>query len=313
MARKPRIHFPGAFYHVILRGNDRKKIFFLNEDKEYFYYLIEEGINRYGYRIHGFCLMNNHVHLAIQVGDVSLSKVIQNLSFRYTRRINQLQKKTGHLFQGRFKAILVDADNYLLELIRYIHFNPVRAKIVNKAEEYLLSSHRAYLGLVNIPWLTTDYVLSNFDDRYTIALSQYIQFMQNNPDELLSKKFRVGNQRNFAVLGDDDFLRRLKDISTINATVINLKYLVKVICSYYSIDEHVLKKTSKSRNHTKIRAIIAWLAREFNVCTLNEVAKYFNRDATGLIRVIRRFEVYLINNNELITCKELIEKSVCQA
>jgi putative transposase len=90
MARKSRIHFHGAFYHVMLRGNDGKHIYFSNEDREYFYFLIHEGIKRYKYRIHSFCLMSSHVHLALQVGDISISKIIQNLSFRYTRRITSM-------------------------------------------------------------------------------------------------------------------------------------------------------------------------------------------------------------------------------
>src|SRR5438128_1261231 len=113
MARKPRIYFPGAVYHVMLRGNGGMRIFFLDEDREYFYFLIGEGIRRYKYEIHGFCLMSNHVHFLLRVGNVSLSKIIQNISFRYTRWINKREKRVGHLFQGRYKAILVDDESYL--------------------------------------------------------------------------------------------------------------------------------------------------------------------------------------------------------
>ncbi|MDT8445224.1 MAG: transposase, partial [Desulfuromonadales bacterium] len=127
MARKPRIHFPGAVYHVILRGNARQDIIFDDKDRCRFYLLMQEGLQRYNHRVLAFCLLNNHAHLAIQVGNVSLSRIIQNLSFRYTRWVNWRQKRIGHLFQGRHKAILVDADSYLLELVAYIHLNPVRA------------------------------------------------------------------------------------------------------------------------------------------------------------------------------------------
>jgi putative transposase len=111
MARKPRIYFPGAVYHVMLRGNAGMKIFFCEDDRKYFYYLISEGIKKYRHEMHGFCLMSNHVHLVIRVGTVSLSKIIQNLSFRYTRWINKRERRIGHLFQGRYKAILVDEEN----------------------------------------------------------------------------------------------------------------------------------------------------------------------------------------------------------
>jgi putative transposase len=100
MPRKPRIHLPGGFYHVMLRGNGGQDIFFTNEDREKFYDLLEEGTKRYDYFVHAFCLMLNHVHLLLQQGSYPLSKPLQNVSFRYTRWINKCQKRTGHLFQG---------------------------------------------------------------------------------------------------------------------------------------------------------------------------------------------------------------------
>lgn len=136
MVRKPRIHIVGSLYHVILQGNGGEAIFFNEDDRDQFYLLVQEGIERFGHRINGFYCMTNHVHLAIQVGDIPLSKIMQNLSFRYTRRINQREKRVGHLFQGRYKAILVDGDSYLLELVRYIHLNPVRAGMVSEPIEY---------------------------------------------------------------------------------------------------------------------------------------------------------------------------------
>jgi hypothetical protein len=92
-----------------------------------FYFLLQEGVEKYGHRVHAFCLMTNHVHLAIQVGEVPLSRIMQNIGFRYTTYLNRRKKRTGHIFQGRYKALLIDADSYLLELVRYIHCNPVRA------------------------------------------------------------------------------------------------------------------------------------------------------------------------------------------
>ena len=165
MACKPRVHYPGALYHAILRGNSGQTIFFDDNDRTRFYLLIQEGVERFGHRIHAFCLMTNHVHLAIQIADISLSRILQNLSFRYTRWVNWRQGKTGHLFQGRYKAVLIDADTYLQELTRYIHLNPVRAGMVRETEKYLWSSYRAYLGLETIPWLTTDWVLSQFSEK----------------------------------------------------------------------------------------------------------------------------------------------------
>ncbi len=117
MARKPRLHVAGGLYHVMLRGNGGQAIFFADADRYHLYLLLQEGIERYGHRVHGFCCMSNHIHLAVQVADIPLAKIMQNLSFRYTRWINQRKKRVGHLFQGRYKAILVDAEGYLLQLV----------------------------------------------------------------------------------------------------------------------------------------------------------------------------------------------------
>jgi len=115
MARKPRLEVPGGLYHVILRGNAQQDIFFTDDDRQAFYDLLGEGSQRFGYRIHAFCLMTNHIHLAIQTSEKPLSQSLHNLSFRYTRYVNKTQNRAGHLFQGRYKALLVDADSYLLE------------------------------------------------------------------------------------------------------------------------------------------------------------------------------------------------------
>ena len=111
MARKPRLHVPGGLYHVMLRGNGGADIFFSKADRKRFYALLEEGGQRFGTRLHGFCLMTNHVHLVLQAGEAPLSRPMQNLAFRYTRHVNARRKRVGHLFQGRYKALLVDGDS----------------------------------------------------------------------------------------------------------------------------------------------------------------------------------------------------------
>lgn len=140
MSRKPVIHYPGTIYHVILCGNARQVIFFDKADRCRFSLLVQEGTERFGHRVVAFCQLTNHVHLVIQVGDAPLSRVIQDLSFRYTRWINWRQQRCGHFFQGSYKAVLIDADTRLLELTAYIHLNPVRAGMVDKSQNYPWSS-----------------------------------------------------------------------------------------------------------------------------------------------------------------------------
>jgi len=136
MPRKPRIHYPGALYHVMLRGNGGADVFLEDGDRYRFYLLLQEGVERFGFRIHAFCLMDYHIHLALQVGEISLSRIMQNLSFRYTQWINWRTKRKGHLFQGRYKAILIEEDEYLLQLVAYLHLNPVRAGMIDNPIDY---------------------------------------------------------------------------------------------------------------------------------------------------------------------------------
>ena len=115
MARKPRIHAPSAIYHVLLRGNARQEIFADDKDRYCFYDIFQQSCERYRHRIHAFCLMSNHVHLEIQVAEIALSRIMQNISQRYSQWYNWRHSKFGHVFQGKYKAVMVDADSYLLE------------------------------------------------------------------------------------------------------------------------------------------------------------------------------------------------------
>ena len=127
MARKPRIEYPGAFYHVMCRGNNGEHILHNDEDKKFYLYLIQKYKERYCFRIFAYCIMDNHVHMLIQTGDVPLSKIMQGIQQSFTQGYNSKYCRTGHVFQQRYKAILVDGDSYLLQLIKYIHYNPVEA------------------------------------------------------------------------------------------------------------------------------------------------------------------------------------------
>jgi putative transposase len=155
MARRQRIYFPGAYYHVILRGNDRQDIFYDKVDRYNFYLLLLERIERFGHSILSFCLMTNHVHLICQVSDVPLSRIVQDLAFRYTRWINWRQNRVGHLFQGRYKANLVDADEYLLQfnILNFASLTPAfSAKDLVLNVKILMTSHLGVKG--ERPWPT---------------------------------------------------------------------------------------------------------------------------------------------------------------
>jgi REP element-mobilizing transposase RayT len=291
MPRKPRLHLPGGLYHVILRGNDRQDIFFEDEDRLVFYRLLEEGIGRFGYRVHAFCLMGNHVHLALQMGSQPLSKGMQNLSLRYTRHINRSRGRVGHLFQGRYKALLVDADSYGLELVRYIHLNPVRVRLVSDPADYAYSGHLGYLGKCALRFLTTDWVLSQFDQRLSVARGRYARFVADGMSEAHRSEFHHGSEES-RVIGDDRFVERALQTSgePLRARRVDLDHIVAYVSKGSGITEHVLSQASKNRAASQARALIGWLAATGGNATLSEVARRLKRDVSAISRAVTQLE-----------------------
>jgi len=289
MARKPRLHVPGGLYHVILRGNARQNVFFTAADRKYFFNLLAEGVVRFGYRVHAFCLMTNHLHLALQVSDIELSAGMQNLSFRYTRYLNTRRGQVGHVFDGRFKAFLVDQDRYGLALVRYLHLNPVRAKIVRTPDAYTWSSHRAYLGEEDLPWLTTDWLLGQFGERIGPARQRFAMFVDNGVRDGHSDIF-YGGRADGRVVGEEDFLKKVLPRREAKDKPPSLKRIVAYVCDGYGITEGALKAAGKGRQAAQARALIGWLAVRFRACPLTEVAEHFSRSPSTFSHLVANLE-----------------------
>jgi REP element-mobilizing transposase RayT len=159
MGRPLRITYPGAHYHITARGNQQKDIFKSRRDREQFLSYLESSAIRYGAVIHAYCLMKNHYHLLMETPDGNLPEIMRHINGAYTNYHNTKRKQVGHLFQGRYMAVLIEADEYLMELSRYIHLNPVRAGITAKPEGYPWSSYLDYIGKRRAPsWLRLDAV-----------------------------------------------------------------------------------------------------------------------------------------------------------
>src|SRR6201988_767272 len=178
MARKPRVEFNGALYHVIVRGNQRQRTFYDDHDRQSYLERIEHYRQRYSFRLYAFVLMANHVHLLLETKRVGLSKVMQGIQGSYTQNYNRRHHKVGHLFEGRYKAILCDRDGYLLELVRYIHLNPARMKVPLNPWRYRWSSHGAYLGKPSMIKVAIEEVLSQFSASLGAARRGYQRFME---------------------------------------------------------------------------------------------------------------------------------------
>jgi REP element-mobilizing transposase RayT len=207
MSRPIRIEFPDALYHVTARGDRREDIFEDDADRQMFLSTLEQVITQFNWLCHAWCLMDNHYHLMIQTPDGNLSKGMRQLNGVYTQTCNRRHKHVGHLFQGRFKAILVDSDAYLLELTRYVVLNPVRAGMVKKPGDWSWSSYRASVGLEPAaPWLEVDGLLAQFGKRRSLAQQRYAQFVSagiNGNSPWLNLKGQV-------FLGDDQFVERMQ-------------------------------------------------------------------------------------------------------
>jgi REP element-mobilizing transposase RayT len=276
------MHYIGAVYHVMVRGNCGQEIFSDDEDRCRFYLLLQEGVEKFGHRIHAFCLMSNHVHLAIQVGEKPLSRIMQHLCFRYTQWVNSRQKRVGHLFQGRYKAIVVDADVYLAELVRYIHLNPVRAKLVKDPEKYRWSGHSAYMGQETLPWLTTEWVLSQFAQRLKTARRRYDEFVTYGKAEGHREEFHKGTSGG-RILGDDSFVERAHEKSELSEEKSEtLDEIIERVGKEYGLTEEEMSARGRQRHPAEARGMIAYLVREATGLSLTELARRMKRDVSTL-------------------------------
>jgi len=184
-ARPLRVQYPGAFYHVMNRGNAYSDIFNDVQDNQLFFELLEETVEQWKIRIHAFCLMSNHYHMLIETPHANLSRAMRHINGVYTQRHNKRWKRDGHIFRGRYKAILVEDEAYLVELLRYIHLNPVEAGLAKSPESYKWSSHSRYLGKDDLKWLTTGLLLSYFGRQKNRARRKLVEFVKDGIPEKL--------------------------------------------------------------------------------------------------------------------------------
>jgi REP element-mobilizing transposase RayT len=216
MSRPLRIEYPGAVYHVTSRGDARRPIFADDTDRMLFLDVLASMVSRFNWLCHAFCLMNNHYHLLIETPEGNLSRGMRHLNGVYTQRYNRRHRKPGHVFQGRYKAILVERESYLLELCRYVVLNPVRAKAIEGPDAFEWSSYRATAGLADIPdYLTVDWVLSHFGKQRRAAQRYYREFVSAGKGK--GKPWE--HLRGQIYLGDDSFVLEMKSLVQNSSTL----------------------------------------------------------------------------------------------
>ena len=274
MARPLRIEFDGAFYHVTSRGNARQDIYLEPQDYLLFLDTLGDVCKRYNWRIHAYCLMTNHYHLVVETPEGNLSLGMRQLNGVYSQAFNNRHKRVGHVFQGRYKSILVDKDSYLKELSRYVILNPVRAKMVELPEGWRWSSYLAMIGKTErLDWLEYDWLLSQFSSVENEAVSQFERFVLDG----LTANSPWLSLRNQIYLGDENFVERClnQNSKTISREIPLLqRRKVKPLCHH--------EKSTESRDQA-IKS--AYLSGGYSQ---KEIGEYFGLHYSRVSRIIAK-------------------------
>jgi len=266
MARPLRVEFPGALYHVTARGVAQGSVFFDDQDRLRFLKLLERTHEQHRFILHAYCLMDNHYHLQVETPEGNLSKGMQWLGQSYASFVNRRHGRVGHLYQGRFRSVLVEQARYLHELTRYIHLNPVRAKLVRYPAQYPWSSYRAYLGATRAPgWLETHATLAGFGPTLRAARAAYRHFVEDVPAGDPLRELRAG-----LLLGGESFLEQILQLARdrgddLNTSVrsvphaaagsLSMDEVVAQVCQCYRVGEERLRRKWGRANEARDVAI----------------------------------------------------------
>jgi len=285
MARPLRVEYPGAFYHVINRGNAGENLFKGIRDREKFLEYLATASERFSLKIYTYCLMTNHFHVLLETQLSNLSQAIQWVNVSYAGYFNRKYQRNGHLFQGRFKSILVDADEYLKQLSRYIHLNPVRANLVAHPDEYKWSSYSTITGKTKEPaWLESAWLLSKFGTKRKQAITNYKKFVEEadtkdlkNPAKNLSGGFILGSP-DFVIWIKETFLSTRSDENEIPQLRelkprINIDQIVEAVCREFNCEIETILHKGRKRNVARDVAI--YLVRVLSGEKGKKIGEYF--------------------------------------
>ena len=305
MARRPRVIAPGLLYHVIARGNQKQKAFLDGRDYQAYLERMGRYRRRYGYAIHAYCLMPNHVHLLIESSEQPLGKFMQGLQQTYSQYFNLRHRKIGHVFHGRYKAIVCQQDEYLLELIRYIHLNPVRAGMVKSPEGYLYSGHRAYVD---------GKATETIDPRKVLGLvggkAGYREFVRGGLGEGHKEEYYEVEDQRF--LGEEGFGEKLREEEAEPRAKKRkaLEVIVKKLGQELKVGTTELVSSDRSWAVSKARTMIAYVLVRRQGYGLGEVARYFGRDTATIGTLVGRLVERMETDGELRGQMQRLNKKV---
>jgi len=279
MARPLRIEFPGAIYHVTSRGNARQDIFIDDGDRGSFLDLLSIVLERFNWLCHAYCLMGNY-HLLIETPNGNLSKGMRELNGVCTQGFNQRYRRVGHLFQGRYKAILVEKDNHLLSLCRYVVLNPVRVGLIERPEQWRWSSYRATIGLVKrVSFLTIDWILSQFDGRKRVAMEKYKRFVMEGIDKESPWETLKGQ----IFYGTGEFIKQLSGLLDKTENIKEVPRLQRYVARP-PLSELFKGKGKKAKDKTIYNAYVRY------GYTMKEISDHLGIHYATISRAIKRVE-----------------------
>jgi REP element-mobilizing transposase RayT len=309
MSRPLRIQYPNAWYHVMNRGRRGDTIFNAKEDYRRFIDILLEAIELFSLRVSAYCLMTNHYHLVAQTPDANLSRCMRHINGVYTQRFNAAHGLDGPLFRGRYKAMLVGEGSYLLQLIRYVHKNPVRAGKVESVEQYEWSSHRGYLSAAKKwDWLHKRFILSMIAKDPKQRIKRYRMFMAEDESESFLQTMNL--KRLPSVLGENQFLKMIKEryferkrhveVPESKGLAPETDQIIAAVCRLYGIDTRRLFH-AKRGNLNEARSMAIYLCRYLRGESLAGIGKAFDISSYSTVSsIIERFKVRMQSDRKLL-------------
>ncbi|MEI8348985.1 MAG: transposase [Candidatus Omnitrophota bacterium] len=292
MARPYRIQGENCLYHITSRGDDRKKIFISEVDYTKFLEYLKSAQAKFKFYLYAYCLMDNHYHLFLETAQANLSRIMQYINTSYTVYYNVKRKKCGHLFQGRYKSILVEADSYFLELTRYIHLNPVRAKIVTDPEAYRWSSYNEYIKKTKDNRIDKEQLRKY----YKLSCGSYKTFIL---DGINKEESPLSNLYAGCILGKEKFIK--DTLAALKITVeskdfshkktlsgVDPKIIIQEVADYYKKEPEVLYKAAKKPVLAK--KIAVYLLKKLTGLTNKEIGDMFGIGYSGVSWIAQNVE-----------------------
>jgi len=299
------------------RGRRREKVFASSEDHEIFITVLREAVDMWNLRVAAYCLMSTHYHLLLHTPDGNLSRCMRHINVVYTQRYNRRHKKDGQLFRGRYKAVVVEGDSYLLEVLRYIHRNPLKAGMVTGLDDFKWSSHKGYTSREKKwEWLLKNFMLSMFSGNIGQAKKAYIEFVSQRESEKIDEFY--GKKYLSPVLGDNDFkewirekfqdLRFHREIPESRVLAPDPENILDAVCRYFKITRESLMKTRRGTENL-LRDIAVYFLRIYSTETLAGVGRYFNiANYSTVSSVVERIKAHKAKNRAFANQLRKIEK-----